>query len=536
MANATLYALDDFGGTTHTLVDSNYNFLYESRIFPAASCTQDGKTLASGTSFTFYSSRTVAAPALCSSVALSRTCTNGGLSGATSFQYAACTGSGDTTAPTVSLSAPAAGNVSGTVTISATASDNVGVAGVQFKLDGANLGAEDTVYPYSYSWNTTNAFNGARTLTAVARDAAGNTKTSAGVSVTVGNVDVGASCTLDGKTLASGASFTFYSSRSVAAPALCSSVALSRTCTNGTLSGSASFQYAACTASGDTTAPTVSITAPASGATVSGTATISANASDNIGVAGVQFKLDGANLGAEDTVYPYSYSWNTTNAFNGARTLTAVARDAAGNTKTSAGVPITVSNTPPPSQFSGGFSGTQGSGGWYYQYKNGQTYGDLTWNAASSTWEFAGTYPRILKAGPQLIPSISYDAVLKWVAPQAGGIVIAGTVKDLNATCGDDAIARILKNSQSLWQQGIANGDSAGKTHSIPTTVVKGDAIYFEVNKGAATNYCDNIGWDPSVTYTSAAGSVSTTGMSQLASALTALQSILSTLMSLFGL
>ena len=58
----------------------------------------------------------------------------------------------------------------------------------------------------------------------------------------------------------------------------------------------------------DTTPPTVSVTAPAAGATVSGTnVTVSANASDNVGVAGVQFKLDGANLGAEDTSAPYSH-------------------------------------------------------------------------------------------------------------------------------------------------------------------------------------------------------------------------------------
>ena len=51
----------------------------------------------------------------------------------------------DTTAPTVSLTAPANGaTVSGTVTLTATATDNVGVAGVQFLLDGATLGAEDT--------------------------------------------------------------------------------------------------------------------------------------------------------------------------------------------------------------------------------------------------------------------------------------------------------------------------------------------------------------------------------------------------------
>jgi len=78
--------------------------------------------------------------------------------------------------------------ITGTLTLSATAADNVGVAGVQFKLDGAtNLGAEDTTFPYSVAWNSTTATNGLHTLTAVARDAAGNTTTSAGVSVTVNN-------------------------------------------------------------------------------------------------------------------------------------------------------------------------------------------------------------------------------------------------------------------------------------------------------------------------------------------------------------
>src|SRR5439155_922371 len=68
--------------------------------------------------------------------------------------------------------------------------------------------------------------------------------------------------------------------------------------------------------SGDTTAPSVAITSPTAGTTVSGTVTVTAAASDNVGVVGVQFKLDGANLGAEDTTTPspYSVSWNTTTA------------------------------------------------------------------------------------------------------------------------------------------------------------------------------------------------------------------------------
>src|SRR5713226_8017187 len=56
----------------------------------------------------------------------------------------------------------------------------------------------------------------------------------------------------------------------------------------------------------DTTPPTVSITSPASGATVSGTISVTANASDNVGVAGVQFKYNGINFDTEKTSPPYS--------------------------------------------------------------------------------------------------------------------------------------------------------------------------------------------------------------------------------------
>ncbi len=78
--------------------------------------------------------------------------------------------------------------------------------------------------------------------------------------------------------------------------------------------------------------PTVALTAPAANATVSGNITVSAAASDNVGVAGVQFKVDGVNIGAEVTAAPYSVTWNTASAANGSHQLSAVARDAAGNT------------------------------------------------------------------------------------------------------------------------------------------------------------------------------------------------------------
>ncbi len=82
----------------------------------------------------------------------------------------------------------------------------------------------------------------------------------------------------------------------------------------------------------DTVAPTVAIMSPASGATLSarGSATVSANASDNVGVASVQIHVDG-NLLATPTSAPYSASWNLRKAGRGAHTISVRALDAAGN-------------------------------------------------------------------------------------------------------------------------------------------------------------------------------------------------------------
>ena len=55
----------------------------------------------------------------------------------------------------------------------------------------------------------------------------------------------------------------------------------------------------------------MSLTAPVAGATVRDTIAVSATASDDVGVAGVQFRLDGNDLGAEDTSAPYSVNWDT---------------------------------------------------------------------------------------------------------------------------------------------------------------------------------------------------------------------------------
>jgi hypothetical protein len=93
----------------------------------------------------------------------------------------------DTTPPTTAITAPTNGaTVSGTVGVTASASDNVGVTRVEIYVDSA-LEATLTSSPYAWSWNTTTAANGAHAIVSKAYDAAGNVGSSATVTVTVAN-------------------------------------------------------------------------------------------------------------------------------------------------------------------------------------------------------------------------------------------------------------------------------------------------------------------------------------------------------------
>ncbi len=96
-------------------------------------------------------------------------------------------------------------------------------------------------------------------------------------------------------------------------------------------------------ATGDATPPTVSLTAPASGATVSGTSTLTATASDASGIQSVKFAVDGTVVNT-DTSSPYSYAWSSSSVANGTHSLTAIATDNANNTTTSTAVSVTVNN------------------------------------------------------------------------------------------------------------------------------------------------------------------------------------------------
>jgi hypothetical protein len=171
--------------------------------------------------------------------------------------------------PTVSITGPANGaTVSGSVNVTANASDDFGVTQVEFFVDGSSIGVDNSA-PYAVTWNTTTAPNGSHTVTATARDTANQT-TSTSINVTVNNVVVD-------------------------------------------------------------NPPTVSISSPANGATVAGSQVVMATASDDFGVSQVEFFVDGVSIGI-DPAAPYQMTWNTTTEPNGPHTVSATARDTASQT------------------------------------------------------------------------------------------------------------------------------------------------------------------------------------------------------------
>jgi hypothetical protein len=415
----------------------------------------------------------------------------------------------DNTPPQVSVSAPLNGaNVTGSTTVSATATDNISLAGVQFLLDNANLGAEIKVSPYSMSWDTSTVANGSHTLSARARDAAGLTASSQTIAVNVANTAAAApvidavasgdlsssSTTVSTSALSTtaaneillafvatdslspsmtvqsisggGLTWNFVTRTNVQpgtseiwrafASAPLSNVTVTATMagsvpagsitvvsfTGADVSGSNGSHATGATGSGNSgggapvaslkttrnnslvlgvgndftdaiartlgtgqtmlhqflsptgdtywvqrqsspipvngttvsindtapsgdqfnlaivellapgtsssTPPTVSMIAPALNATVTGRATVAANATDQTAVAGVQFLLDGNNLGSEVLAAPWSITWDTTSVAAGAHTLSAIARNSSGQTTTATAITVTVDNSGNP--------------------------------------------------------------------------------------------------------------------------------------------------------------------------------------------
>ena len=196
-----------------------------------------------------------------------------------------CANPPDTTAPVVSITSPANNaTISAATQVAATATDDVAVAKVEFYIDGVLVGT-DTNSTYNFTITPSAYSIGTHTLVAKAYDTAPS----------------------PGPNTASSSTVNFVIP--------------------------------------DQTAPTVSLTAPTAGATVSGTTTLSATAADNVGVSRVDFFVDGGTTAiGTDNLSPFSTSYTTTGLSNGSHTFTAKAFDAAGNSTTSAGVAATVNN------------------------------------------------------------------------------------------------------------------------------------------------------------------------------------------------
>ena len=270
--------------------------------------------------------------------------------------------------PTVS---PTYSTASTPLTLAGAAGDNVGVTQVTWANNRGGSGTASGTTTWTASGIALQA--GPNVLTVTARDAAGNVGT-ATLSVTYDPVAPTVSITIPttGATYATNSSplalggtaadnlgvtqVTWVNSAGGAGTAsgTVSWSAPGVTLQSGTnvlsvtardAAGNAGTATLTVTYDGTATAPTVSITAPAAGATVSGTTTVSATAAGN--VVGVQFLLDGVTLGAEQAGPVFSVSWNTATTVNGAHTLSARARDAAGNTALAANVPVTVANAQP---------------------------------------------------------------------------------------------------------------------------------------------------------------------------------------------
>lgn len=177
-------------------------------------------------------------------------------------------------------------------------------------------------------------------------------------------------------TLAPGQSAAFQAKFSpLSAGSVTGSVSIKKS--NGTVLASVSLTGTGlAVALSDTTSPTVSVTGPANGATISGNVALTASASDNVGVVGVQYFVNGTAIGSVVTTAPYSVSWNTTAVSNGSGYLiTARAGDAAENQATSTAVTTAVSNVTVQHSASLSWAASPSSIIGYYVYRATQVGG-----------------------------------------------------------------------------------------------------------------------------------------------------------------
>jgi subtilisin family serine protease len=433
----------------------------------------------------------------------------------------------DTTPPVVSITAPAAGStLVGTVTISASATDELGVTKVEFFVNGALLGTDSTS-PYSVSWSARSVANGSYTLTARATDTYGNVATSAAVNVTVDNdttlpivsitspangatvqgtavlIQVEATdntsvssveLLVDGVVSSTDSSAPYsFSWNSSAVPNGTHTLSARARDSQGNVGTSAPITV---TVDNDSTAPSVAITSPASGASVEGTVSIQAEASDERGVTRVEFFRNGTLLGS-DTTAPYGMNWDSRSVWRGTHTLTAKAYDAANNVATSAAVTVTVDNAPTvvlTAPASGGLVGIwatvsasatdDGAVARVEFYADGALIGTDTSSPYSVSWNTAtlpsGAHTLTAKAydnggrvGTSAELVVNTDSTPPGVAltSPAQGMHVRGTVT-LEATASDNqAVDSVHFEANTLW---LGTDSTSPYTKQWDTTGLEG--------------------------------------------------------------
>jgi poly(hydroxyalkanoate) depolymerase family esterase len=231
------------------------------------------------------------------------------------------------------------------------------------------------------------------------------------------------------------------------------------------------FGLLAASEGGDTVPPVVSLTAPASGQTVSGAIAVTASASDNVGVTRVDFFVDGALKGS-DTTAPYSITVDTTALTSGSHAISAKAFDAANNVGTSPTVTVTVQN--------GGGGGGGGSGSFLETFSSasgpdnpGWTFGGWT----LSTKDATGT-PGSRSLGATAAPRFgSVTQTATWTGLGLGAAPTLSYVRQL-----------ALSDANILASAGLSVIINDGSDHVVDAKSISGLTSFNEPNFTARTN------------------------------------------------
>lgn len=365
--------------------------------------------------------------------------------------------------PTVSITSPSNNDsVSGTITITANAADNIGVASVACYIDN-NILATDVSAPWAFTLNTLSRAGGTHVIKVIAKDAAGNS-TSSSIQVIVYNSSSGGGTTGGG---------------------------------GGT--------------TGDITPPSITITSPINGTSfdLGSNVAISMTSTDNVGVSSVELKIDGSTYMMFSSA-PYTYNWSSTNTIGGTHTITAIARDAAGNSTSTtnlfvvnatiappvSGVPSAyILNTPTPRSQGGegscmawAIAYSAASTEWFYRY-GGASYSNAT-NILSPeyVYNYALSVPGDCNLGSSLqtcIAVIRDSGVCTWdIMPYTSGTC----APNVNVTQRADATNHKIISTTRIYRTDSVGIKTALNNHHPIMIAMEIDNNFYNARAGYVWN------------------------------------------------